>query len=695
MLVMEVPRLAHRSYEGTTAPSSVYQSSAAGHAILARSSAPQTSLYGHSDHHHHHHGVGRPAPQLDAKVVILGSQGVGKTSMVHRYTVESFNPRATPSTIGAQFSTKKVLCDGVKVRLQLWDTAGQERYKSMMPLYYRGSHAAVIVYDITSRQSFEDVKDWVEELRKNMADDLVIHIVGSKLDLAKNSRAVEFHEARDAIRSWFAPPAPPEPAPRPSTSTSSLLFFPSSSSGNAEGTAQSAVSGLTRAVSTRLAGMRANSFTKSYTYHPNTDGGNGATGSAAAAAGAGSSSSSGCTATRQPALTRSKTAHVAVPGRTMSNGQQAAGAGAGAGGQQPPFIQARGASLDALRNVPFPSASAGPSSHSAAADLGTSTSEFGAAVAAGSAAAAAAAGTSNGGGSSLNSGRGRQVLARMRTNSSINIFPSLLSGSSSNNAAAAAAAGASASSGSSNGGPISPGSKPTTSSSPGAASSSFYSHPNTTTPGSELDLSKPAAVLDEEDQDPGPFVVEGIELSEVSAKDDEGIEYVFAAIARKLVERRMRPAAAGGGGASGLGSGQGGGGHGGSRSTAGGGSDASHGFGGGEGSSHLRARRNTHQTATAAASARQSIILHQPEPDDDDDDDVHHHHQHDEGDGLLLPGSRIMHRHHYHFHGRGSEMDSGIARTQGGSAFATRPASVQLDRRGRDAATSWGSCCAV
>ncbi|KAK9762037.1 hypothetical protein K7432_012601 [Basidiobolus ranarum] len=108
---------------------------------------------------------------LEAKVVILGSQGVGKTSLVVRYVQRTFSPNC-PSTIGASFMTTKLAVDNCKVRLQIWDTAGQERFRSMAPMYYRGANAAIIVYDITSRKSFDEIETWVQELRKNMAEDL-------------------------------------------------------------------------------------------------------------------------------------------------------------------------------------------------------------------------------------------------------------------------------------------------------------------------------------------------------------------------------------------------------------------------------------------------------------------------------------------------------------------------------------------
>ncbi|RUS22675.1 P-loop containing nucleoside triphosphate hydrolase protein [Endogone sp. FLAS-F59071] len=131
---------------------------------------------------------------LEAKVVILGSQGVGKTSLVVRYLDKTFSPNCT-ATIGASFTAKKLLVDNCKVRLQIWDTAGQ----GMAPMYYRGAHAAILVYDITQEQSFLDMNSWVEELKKNLTDSLVIHVVGNKSDLAATQRAVPLKRTQEYV----------------------------------------------------------------------------------------------------------------------------------------------------------------------------------------------------------------------------------------------------------------------------------------------------------------------------------------------------------------------------------------------------------------------------------------------------------------------------------------------------------------
>lgn len=120
---------------------------------------------------------------LEAKVVLLGSQGVGKTSLILRYTTRTFSVTPPPATIGSSLHTRKLVHSGVRVKLQIWDTAGQERFRSMAPIYYRGAHVCVLVYDISDKQSFEDVRSWLEELGRSVPKETIIFVVGAKIDL--------------------------------------------------------------------------------------------------------------------------------------------------------------------------------------------------------------------------------------------------------------------------------------------------------------------------------------------------------------------------------------------------------------------------------------------------------------------------------------------------------------------------------
>ncbi|KAF8192424.1 P-loop containing nucleoside triphosphate hydrolase protein [Pholiota molesta] len=159
---------------------------------------------------------------IDSKIVIMGNSGVGKTSLLYRYTQNRFDPKNTTSTSGAFFVTKKVYVNGLKVRLQLWDTAGQERFRSMAPMYYRGANAALLLYDITNASTFEDIRGWLEELKKNCPPELIIYIVGSKADLSKH-RQVTPDLARLSLHNWFPPPKPPAPPPPPTPSSLSYI----------------------------------------------------------------------------------------------------------------------------------------------------------------------------------------------------------------------------------------------------------------------------------------------------------------------------------------------------------------------------------------------------------------------------------------------------------------------------------------
>ncbi|XP_071140472.1 ras-related protein Rab-31-like [Mytilus edulis] len=120
---------------------------------------------------------------IEAKVVVLGSQGVGKTSVVIRYVGGMFSKAVSP-TIGASFFTYKMTLDNYRIKLQVWDTAGQERFRSMAPMYYRKANAAMLIYDMTSADSFYDIKDWVSELKKNIDTPIVMCLVGNKNDLS-------------------------------------------------------------------------------------------------------------------------------------------------------------------------------------------------------------------------------------------------------------------------------------------------------------------------------------------------------------------------------------------------------------------------------------------------------------------------------------------------------------------------------
>ncbi|EDV19728.1 Ras-related protein Rab-21 [Trichoplax sp. H2] len=133
------------------------------------------------------------------KVVLLGEGCVGKTSIVLRYCENKFNEKHL-STLQASYLEKKLNIGGKRINLAIWDTAGQERFHALGPIYYRESHGAILVYDITDEDSFMKVKKWVKELRKMLGNEICLCIVGNKIDLEKD-RTVHVTRAEDYAQS--------------------------------------------------------------------------------------------------------------------------------------------------------------------------------------------------------------------------------------------------------------------------------------------------------------------------------------------------------------------------------------------------------------------------------------------------------------------------------------------------------------
>ncbi|KAL8227850.1 hypothetical protein R6Q57_015434 [Mikania cordata] len=127
------------------------------------------------------------------KVVVIGDSAVGKTQVLSRFTRNDFC-FDSKSTIGVEFQTRTLTVKSKVVKAQIWDTAGQERYRAVTSAYYRGALGAMLVYDITKRESFDHVARWVEELRSHADNSIVIALIGNKVDL-EDKRAVPTEDA--------------------------------------------------------------------------------------------------------------------------------------------------------------------------------------------------------------------------------------------------------------------------------------------------------------------------------------------------------------------------------------------------------------------------------------------------------------------------------------------------------------------
>ncbi|KAK9071543.1 hypothetical protein SSX86_007971 [Deinandra increscens subsp. villosa] len=132
------------------------------------------------------------------KLVFLGDQSVGKTSVITRFMYDKFDT-TYQATIGIDFLSKTIYLEDRAVRLQLWDTAGQERFRSLIPSYIRDSSVAVIVYDVANRESFLNTSKWIAEVRAERGSDVIIVLVGNKTDLV-DKREVSIEEADGRAR---------------------------------------------------------------------------------------------------------------------------------------------------------------------------------------------------------------------------------------------------------------------------------------------------------------------------------------------------------------------------------------------------------------------------------------------------------------------------------------------------------------
>jgi len=127
------------------------------------------------------------------KVVVIGDSAVGKSQLLARFTKNEFS-FDSKSTIGVEFQTRTLNLKSKVIKAQIWDTAGQERYRAVTSAYYRGALGAIVVYDITKRQTFDHVARWVDELRSHADTSIVIMLIGNKADL-EEQRAVTTEQA--------------------------------------------------------------------------------------------------------------------------------------------------------------------------------------------------------------------------------------------------------------------------------------------------------------------------------------------------------------------------------------------------------------------------------------------------------------------------------------------------------------------
>ncbi|XP_014206124.1 ras-related protein Rab-37-like isoform X2 [Copidosoma floridanum] len=123
---------------------------------------------------------------LSCKVMLLGDSGVGKTCILTKFRDGQFLSGNHITTVGIDFRNKIITVDDSQVKLQIWDTAGQERFRSVTHAYYRDANALLLLYDVTNKQSFDNIRAWLGEIREYAQDDVVIMLLGNKCDCSSD-----------------------------------------------------------------------------------------------------------------------------------------------------------------------------------------------------------------------------------------------------------------------------------------------------------------------------------------------------------------------------------------------------------------------------------------------------------------------------------------------------------------------------
>ncbi len=129
------------------------------------------------------------------KVLLLGNSNVGKSSLFLRFVDDIWNDTFVP-TIGVDFKIKTFEIDSKKIKMQIWDTAGQERFKNIVASYYRGANGILLIYDVSDKDSFKNLSNWLIEIEKNASKNVLKILIGNKSDL-EDKRVITYNQGKE------------------------------------------------------------------------------------------------------------------------------------------------------------------------------------------------------------------------------------------------------------------------------------------------------------------------------------------------------------------------------------------------------------------------------------------------------------------------------------------------------------------
>ncbi|CAD8169418.1 unnamed protein product [Paramecium octaurelia] len=133
------------------------------------------------------------------KLLIIGDSAVGKTNILKRFCENQYTPSFV-STIGIDFKFRDLEVEGKLMRLQIWDTAGQERFRTITSTYYKGAMGIILVYAVNNLESFQNIQNWMNQIRQNASESVIILLVANKSDL--NDRAVQYEQGKNLADSY-------------------------------------------------------------------------------------------------------------------------------------------------------------------------------------------------------------------------------------------------------------------------------------------------------------------------------------------------------------------------------------------------------------------------------------------------------------------------------------------------------------
>ena len=143
--------------------------------------------------------------ELVYKVLLLGDSSVGKTCFLLRYCDKSFQ-EAHLSTIGLDYRLKSMTLQNDKnIKLQIWDTAGQDRFRAITKNYYKGANGIILIYDVTNKQSYENVQNWLTHIKEEANPNVIIYLAGNKIDVEEDQRVITTEDGQKIADEYKLP----------------------------------------------------------------------------------------------------------------------------------------------------------------------------------------------------------------------------------------------------------------------------------------------------------------------------------------------------------------------------------------------------------------------------------------------------------------------------------------------------------